>query len=234
MFNFIAVLVFLPLELVFHFLEKSATFLTTLLWGNNLNVRFVGPLDYIVNPVAKFAQTNVFGNNGVWMLIISLLFLFISLRYFVKVMKPIAQSEFKHLLHKHVFSSPLRSFFLGLIFTIAVQSSSVSTALIVPLAGIGIVTLHKVFTYVLGANIGTTVTSMMAALVTGSPAAVTVALEHLLFNTLGSIMIYPIRKIPILLSQNLAKLALKSKFYPLAYITTIFYVVPAFAIYLFH
>ncbi|MBU2640149.1 MAG: hypothetical protein KKG75_05605 [Nanoarchaeota archaeon] len=74
----------------------------------------------------------------------------------------------------------------------------------------------------------------MASIVTGSPAAVTVALEHVLFNTFGSVMIYPIRKIPIGLSRMLARLSLRSKIYPLAYIASIFYILPSFVIFLFH
>ena len=76
--------------------------------------------------------------------------------------------------------------------------------MIVPLAGAGFLSLVQVFPYVLGANIGTTVTAILAALVTGEEVAVTVAFAHLLFNVCGMILIWPFKRIPIALSAILA------------------------------
>ncbi len=85
--------------------------------------------------------------------------------------------------------------------TLVVQSSSVTTSLIVPLAGAGIVKLKKIFPYTLGANIGTTGTALLAALATGHPIAVTAAFAHLLFNIFGIVIFYPLRFIPIRLAE---------------------------------
>ena len=232
-FNFIVVIILFPLEMYFHFLERSALFLTHFFLGSNMAMQFTSPLNYIIKPVAHSIQ-NLLSNNALIILILSLLLLFFSLRYFVKIIKPLAGSEFKHILHKHIFNSPLRSFGVGLILTGIVQSSSVTSSLVVPLAGVGILTLEKVFPYILGANIGTTITALMASLVTGSPAAVTVAFEHVLFNTFGSIIIYPIRKIPINLSKFLASLSFKSRIYSFTYIISMFYIIPLFIILIFH
>jgi len=145
----------------------------------------------------------------------------------------LAETEFKDALNKHIFRSPARTFGLGLILTSIIQSSSLSTSFIVPLAGVGIITLEKAFPYILGANIGTTFTAFLASLVTGSPAALTVALEHILFNTAGTILIYPIRKVPIAMASWLANLTLKSRIYPIAYVATTFYVLPFCVVILF-
>ncbi len=232
-FNFIVVIIMFPLEMYFHILENCALFLTQFFLSSNMNVRFTSPLNYILKPATHSIQ-NLLSNNAAIILFFSLILLFFSLRYFVKVIKPSAKLEFKHLLNKHIFKTPLRSFGFGLVLTGVVQSSSVSTSLIVPLVGVGILTLEKIFPYILGANIGTTFTALIASLVTGSPAAVTVALEHVLFNTFGSVMIYPIRRIPIGLSKILARLSQRTKIYPLAYIATTFYIIPSFVIFLFH
>ena len=53
---------------------------------------------------------------------------------------------------------------VGLGITIIVQSSSVTTSALTPLVGIGVLPVHKMLPMTLGANIGTTFTSMFAAL----------------------------------------------------------------------
>jgi solute carrier family 34 (sodium-dependent phosphate cotransporter) len=231
-FNFFTVIILFPLEVYFHILEKSAVYLTTFILGSNLNLSFTSPLDYAVKPAANFA-TALLGSNAILMLILSMTVLFMSLRYFVKVMKPIAQSEFKHLLNKHIFSKPARAFSFGALLTILVQSSSVTTSFIVPMAGVGIFNIETIFPYVLGANIGTTFTALMASIVTGSGAAVTVALAHLLFNVFGCILVIPIRILPISLSKYLANISMRSRLIPFVYIVSVFYIIPVLVILLF-
>ena len=104
--------------------------------------------------------------------------------------------------------------------------------MVVPLAGAGILTIQQIFPYTLGANIGTTVTAFLASLATNNIAAITVAFAHLLFNTLGTVIIFPIRFIPIALANTLAKYSIKSKFIPLFYILIMFFLLPIFLIYL--
>ena len=232
-FNFIIVLLLFPLELIFHPLEKAAVALTSVFLGSNMGVEFTSPLNYIIKPAVHLIEWLLW-DNAIAMLVVSLVLLFMALTWFVKIMKPLAQTEFKHLLNKHIFNSPARAFGTGLIFTAIVQSSSVSTSLVVPLAGVGLLMLDKVFPYILGANIGTTFTALMASLVTGSPAAVAVALEHVMFNTFGSIIIWPLRRFPLAMSRGLASLSFKSRAYPFAYIATAFFILPVIIIYLFH
>lgn len=232
LFNFIVVLILFPLEMFFHILEKSAIFLGSVLWGAKSSLSFSSPLDYIIKPAANLIK-NILGSSGIWILILAFVLLFFSLRYFVEIMKPLAKTEFKHLMHKHIFNYPLRSFGVGIFLTALVQSSSVTTSLIVPLAGVGILSLKRAFPYILGANIGTTITALLASLVTGSPIGVTVAIAHILFNCFGTLIVYPIRRIPIKLSRAIAGLTFKSRVYPVAYIIGTFYIVPSFIIFFF-
>ncbi|MBU1975039.1 MAG: Na/Pi symporter [Nanoarchaeota archaeon] len=232
-FNFIVVLILFPLELFTHFLEKSATWITQFLLGTNASMSFASPLDVLLKPVSGSIAIAL-NTNPIAILILSFIMLFFSLKYFVKIIKPLAESEFKHLLNKHIFSRPLRSFGVGLVLTGIVQSSSVTTSLVVPLAGVGILTLDRIFPYIMGANIGTTVTSIMASLVTGSPAAVTVAIVHFLFNSIGCAIISPIRQVPIAMSRWLANLSFRSLAYPFGYVVSIFYILPGTIIYFLH
>jgi solute carrier family 34 (sodium-dependent phosphate cotransporter) len=224
-FNLIVVLILFPLELYLHLLERSATWIGEFFLGGNLGMEFSSPLDYVVKPMAAGIM-DILNDGAVIILALSMAMIFFSLRYFVKIMKPLAQTEFKDKLNEHVFSSPGRSFAFGVMLTILVQSSSVSTSLVVPLAGVGIVTLGRLFPYIIGANIGTTVTAMLASLVTGSPAAVIVGLTHLLFNVFGAIFVYPFRSIPIGWSRKLAVVAMKRRWMSVAYIACTFYALP--------
>ena len=104
--------------------------------------------------------------------------------------------------------------------------------MVVPLAGAGILTLHQIFPYTLGANIGTTVTAFLASLATNNIAAIAVAFAHLLFNIMGVILIYPLRFIPIYLANTLAEYSLKSRLVPLIYILLVFFLIPLSLIYL--
>ena len=231
LFNFIVILVFLPLELSFHILEHTASYLTRFFLGSDMGITFSSPLKLVIDPVASPIKS-FFSDTPIFLLILSLAMLFLSLKYFVNTMRPLAESEFKHMLNYHIFRVPLRSFSFGLGLTAMVQSSSVTTSMLVPMVGSGMVSTRKVFPYIIGANIGTTVTALMASLVAGAPAGVTVALVHILLNTFGSIMIYPIRGIPLNLAKYLGELSFKSRIYPLLYILLVFFVIPSVFIYI--
>jgi sodium-dependent phosphate cotransporter len=117
----------------------------------------------------------------------------------------------------------------GLAITVMVQSSSITTSLMIPLVGAGVVTLEQVFPFTIGANIGTTITAMLAALSTGSPAAVTVAFSHLMFNLSASVLIYlppPIRAIPLYLARTLGRIGGQNRLMAAAYILLVFFGLP--------
>ena len=126
------------------------------------------------------------------------------------------------------------SILFGAIVTLMVQSSSITTSLLVPLAGAGVITLAQAFPLTLGANIGTTVTALLASLAaTGENAegGVIIALVHLLFNLTGIAMIYPvaaIRNIPLAGARWFAEIAVKSRKWALVYVLVLFYCLPAF------
>ncbi len=122
---------------------------------------------------------------------------------------------------------------VGVVVTVMVQSSSITTSLLVPLAGAGILTLRQAFPVTLGANIGTTVTALLAALAAtdeNAAAGLTIALVHLLFNLSGTVLIYPIkqiRNIPLAAARKMADIAVESRKWALLYILLMFYALPA-------
>jgi phosphate:Na+ symporter len=85
---------------------------------------------------------------------------------------------------------PALGILAGAVFTGVIQSSSVTTSLVVALSLQGMITLPSAIALVLGANIGTTVTAGLASIGTNIVSRRT-ALTHFLFNFLGVILIFP-------------------------------------------
>ena len=80
---------------------------------------------------------------------------------------------------------------VGIVVTIAVQSSSITTSILIPLSAAGVLTLRNAYPVTLGANVGTTITALLAALAASSPDSLTVALRaHTTFNIIGILSLY--------------------------------------------
>ncbi len=223
-FNIMAVAVFLPIQIKTNFLGHLSTKLAGV-FSDFGGMTLFNPLGAITKPVIK--SLLLFLDNSA--LIGSLLggvMLFVSLTYLVKVLKLVFLTRLTGLFQRYVFKTMFRSFLVGLVITVMVQSSSITTSLIIPLAGSGVLSLIQIFPYTLGANLGTTATAMLASLATGNIAAVTIAFAHMLFNLLGIGVFFPIRRVPIFLATKVADFAVKSKVIPIAIIAVLFFIVP--------
>ena len=60
--------------------------------------------------------------------------------------------------------SPIKGFFLGLVVTAVIQSSSATTVMVVGFVNSGIMQLHQAIGVIMGSNVGTTVTSWILSL----------------------------------------------------------------------
>jgi sodium-dependent phosphate cotransporter len=108
--------------------------------------------------------------------------------------------------------------------------------MLVPLAGAGILSLQNAYPIVLGCNIGTTTTALLASLATGSPMALAIAVVHLLFNLLGTVIFYGlpgVRRIPPAIASRLAEVAARNKAWLAVYAVGLFVLVPLAGILLF-
>ena len=84
-------------------------------------------------------------------------------------------------------ANPALGILAGAAFTAVVQSSSATTGVIIVLATQGFITLEAGIALVFGANVGTCVTALLAAI--GKPReAVRAAVVHVLFNVLGVVL----------------------------------------------
>jgi sodium-dependent phosphate cotransporter len=207
-FNISAVILFFPLQMATGFLQKSAEFLTEL-FKDAGGLTFVSPLKYILNPPVDFFDGMI--HNKVILLVLALLVLFISLSQIVKSMKGMIMQRVEILLNRYLFRNILSSLVFGLILTATVQSSSITTSLIVPLVAAGLLTIEQVFPYTLGANVGTTITAILAALGIGKEIAIAVAFAHLLFNIFGIFVFLPLRRIPVWTAKTIARFVSASK-----------------------
>jgi len=207
-FNVLAAFTLLPLEILFHPVQRMAVFLQSL-FADAGGMSVASPLKTVVKPLADFISGLI--PYTIPLAILALAGLFIALRLMMNLMRGAVLARLESLFDRVLFRNDAASFSLGMVATAAVQSSSATTSLIVPLAGTGVLTLRQIFPYTLGANVGTTITALLASLATGSPAAVTVALAHLSFNLLGISIYYPLKVAPIWLATKAGKIASRSR-----------------------
>lgn len=85
---------------------------------------------------------------------------------------------------------PILGILTGAGITGIIQSSSVTTSIVVALAAKGAIDLSSAVPIILGANIGTCVTALIASIGTNISAKRT-ALAHLFFNVIGVVLIFP-------------------------------------------
>lgn len=223
-FNVLAVLVLFPLQYFTNFLGYAATFLGEK-FQNIGGLNFLSPVKASTKPLVEILQKLV--GDYPWILfVLSLILLLVALTRMVKTLKILVVQKAEGWFDRYLFKNALRAFLVGLMLTAMVQSSSITTSLAVPLAGAGVLTLMQIFPYTLGANIGTTVTAILAALVTGNLAAVTVAFSHLLFNLSGIVIWWPFRIVPITMAEKFAEIAVKKKSTPILYVIVVFFLVP--------
>ncbi len=207
-FNILAVLVLFPLEMWFHPIERMAVMLERAFSGVG-GLQLVSPLKMIVQPVSS-ALAGFIG-DPLPLVIIAMGVLFFSLSRMVKVMRGFVLTRIEVLFDRILFRNDLASFTLGALLTATVQSSSATTSLMIPLVGTNVLTVRKIFPYTLGANVGTTITAILASFATGTSAGLTIAFAHLSFNLLGIVILYPAKFIPIWMATKLGSIASKSK-----------------------
>lgn len=239
-FNIIAVAVLLPLELLTGFLQNTAAWLATLLPGGS-DATFNSPIKGAVKWGATKFDTviEIFLTNdtaiGVALVLTGIVIIFITLAYITKNMKVLIAARIERSVNASLAKSGLVGMAVGLIVTVGVQSSSITTSILVPLVASGLLMVRNAFPITLGANVGTTITALIAALATGSTDAMTIALVHLLFNISAIILIYPFPKtryIPVTLAEKLSDIATSRKWIAAAYTLILFIAVPIAGIFI--
>lgn len=240
-FNLFAVVLFLPLELTTGFLAKSSAYLTEVLYDGpsaSVGFDFIKPL---IKPVTG-AMGDVTAailpgqSGGVVLALIGLVLTFLSIGLLGKILKRQLVGRAKDLMHKAIGSGSVSSIASGSLITFLVQSSSTTTSLVIPLVGSGVFRLKDIYPFTLGANIGTCITALLAAISLSGPmaaAGLQIALVHLLFNIAGVLLIYGVpvlRGIPYHAARRFAQVASRRKSVVFGYVFGVFFIIPGLLI----
>ena len=145
----------------------------------SLAIIFVGFLFYIF---AKRTKTQNFG-----LVIQGLGFLFFGLEIMSTSMKVLRGSDYFLDLMSSL-STPWLGILVGAIFTALVQSSSASIGIMIGLVSQGLIGIESGMPLILGANIGTCITAVLASIKSG-PSAKRVAAVHVMFN-IGGVLLF--------------------------------------------
>ena len=233
-YNLLCVGILLPLEIATGVLGRIAVWLSGL-FGDVQTGEFSSPVNAVVGASAD-GVVHVVGSlglpptaNALVLLGVAVAVLFTSLLFITRNMKQVMAGTAERSLNRVLGKSGVVGIVVGLVLTVAVQSSSIATSLLVPLIAAGVLTLPNAYPITLGANVGTTVTALIAALAVDQIAGLQIAFVHLLFNLAGVLLFYPVpwlRRLPLKLADKVASMAVANRALALVYVVVAFYVVP--------
>ena len=234
-FNVLVVIVLLPLEIFTKFLSKSASRIAQLFVEGSVGGSFDSPIKAAVSWLKDLVQSGIeavvsseVGSAGV-LIGAAILVIFITLTFITKNMRLLVADRIEASLNAVLAKSGTVGIIVGMLVTISVQSSSITTSILIPLVASGLLLVRNAYPITLGANIGTTITALLAAMAAGSIDGLTIAFTHTLFNIAGILLIYPwpkIRYVPVMMAEKLADVAIKRKSLALAYTFGVFVLLP--------
>ena len=231
LFNILTVIILFPLELYFNFLSKTAEKLAKLFVSEG---DISGTFEYnriFTRTATEWIVDSI--NIPFVSMILAVFLVFFSIKVMTtSVYRTFVMDTFEDI-SKVIFKNTGLSFLYGIFFTAAVQSSTVTTCLVVPLVANRRVSLAKSFPFIIGANIGTTITAIIAALYK-TEAAIALAFAHVLFNAIGALIFLPfpeMRQIPVKLAELMGKTSVRYRIFGFAYILLTFFIIPFILIY---
>lgn len=116
--------------------------------------------------------------------------LFLGLNILTGVVKPLGQYPAFNNILLSFSRNPLLGILAGAVVTAILQSSSVTTGMVLGLAMTNLVDLRAAIPLILGCNIGTCVTALIASVGTGISAR-RASLAHIMFNIIGVFIFFP-------------------------------------------
>ena len=235
-FNIMAVTIFFPLELATGFMTRMAEALAGLLGGGVAGGQMSSPIKQIVREPVKLVEnllesvTDSSALLGALLFAAGLLLIFAALGVMSRNMRSLIEGRIETAMNAAVArGGGVVGIVTGVFVTMGVQSSSITTSILVPLVGSGVLTVRNAFPITLGANIGTTVTALLASLAVDLQAGLVIALHHVLFNVIGVAVFYPlpaVRNIPVSLAERLAVVATRHRAVVGVYVLGAFVVLP--------
>lgn len=239
-FNLLAVAVLLPIEIATGLLGTMAGGLTNLFVDagfetnqpqrSALRVAVRMPVGWLQDAIAPGTAQSVV------LLVVGLVCIFVALAFITKNMRQLVAQGVERAINRFIGSGGgLSGIVMGVGVTVAVQSSSITTSILVPLVAAGILTVRSAYPVTLGANVGTTITALIASLAVVRPEGLTIALVHCLFNVVALTLIYPVpwvRLIPVRLAEATAEIATRRRTLVIVYVVGLFVVLPLAGVFL--
>jgi sodium-dependent phosphate cotransporter len=164
---------------------------------------------------------------------LSFLLLVGSIKWMSSVISKMLMGEDQQKLRLFIFDHYFRSFGWGVLLTGAVQSSSVTTSLVVPFAATGKIRMDRIMPFILGANIGTTITAFIAVLFQ-SEVVISIAITHLVINIIGVLIFLPfpfMSRLLIRMGQLMGTWTMNHRIIGFLYVMIVFFLLPFTLIY---
>jgi len=237
MFNILAVAILLPIELTTGVISRSAIALTGVLRSTDVAIepsaspirRAVRtPVGWLVDGLDRLFTTGPI--IGILLLAVGLSLIFFALGLITRNMRRLVAGTVERTMNRVVGrGGGSVGILVGIGVTVAVQSSTITTSILVPLVAAGILSLRNAYPITLGANVGTTITALLASLAVVRPEGLTIALVHTLFNLSAITLLYPIpflRDVPVRMAELLADAAIRRRSIVVAYVLGLFLILP--------
>jgi sodium-dependent phosphate cotransporter len=162
-------------------------------------------------------------------LVVAMFVLILCLIGLVAILRAMLLGASTRIIYKATNINPILAMIVGTGVTVLVQSSSITTSTLIPLAGVGVLHLEQIYPLTLGADIGTTFTALMAAMVSSNLGSLQIALSHLFFNLTGIAIWYPIpfmRHFVMNMARRLGKITRHWRSFPIPFIAVMYFLLP--------
>jgi sodium-dependent phosphate cotransporter len=235
--NLYSILIFLPVEAVFHPMERLAGKMAALFTGgatastNNFDV-----IGMTTKPVIGAIRSGLEflpgPTGGIVMIVGGIALIVLAVVRLGDLLRGAMGDSAGNILERALGRGSALAVLSGMVVTVLVQSSSTTTSLLVPLAGAGIVTLRQVYPFTMGANIGTCVTALLAATsVEGEVRvfALQIALVHLLYNAGGMAIFLGVpflKELPLRSAAWLGARTRRNRRFAVGYVLAVFFLLP--------
>lgn len=235
-FNILTTVVLFPLEYYYSFLSSISIWIANLFFTPVLVPAQSTATHFWFGftPVINFLVNNI--PSAFFLALFSLVILFSSILIFRRLISNLLKASSPEVFSRFFFKNQLKSFSWGLLTTAAIRSSTITSSVVVPIVAKKIVSLKQAAPFIMGANIGTTITAFIAAILNANTSsALSIGIVHLLFNFFGVLIFFPIpvlRRLPLELAGALGKLTLKYRLSGFVYILIAFFFFPFSLIYL--
>lgn len=233
-FNLLTAVVLFPLEYYYGFLSSLSLWIAQLFSTGKVSAEESSThswsgFSFITNWLIDVLDSPFL------LVVLAIALLFMSILIFRRLISNLLKAKSPEAFSRFFFKSPLKSFSWGLLTTAAIRSSSITTSVVVPIVANRIVSLRQAAPFIMGANVGTTITAFIAAILqSNTTAAVSIAIVHFFFNFTGVLLFMPIpvlRKLPLELAERLGKLTLKYRLAGFVYLLVAFFFLPFSLIY---